>query len=125
MAQALRDVLAELDVNPVIVNEGGAIAVDALVVGGFERKIVQKLKIYQSLWGMELRDPRRPERSKAETFSMIAAAGFDGACIDPVGRRDSRVPRLRTPVRPARPRLHGERVSLCAGRHGSDHRLRG
>ena len=33
MADALRDVLAELDVNPVIVNEGGAIAVDALVVG--------------------------------------------------------------------------------------------
>jgi hypothetical protein len=33
MADALRDVLTELDVNPVIVNEGGAIAVDALVVG--------------------------------------------------------------------------------------------
>jgi len=44
---------------------------------------VQKLEIYQSLWGMELRNPRRPERSKEEAFSMIAAAGFDGACIDP------------------------------------------
>ena len=33
MVHALRDVLAELDVNPVIVNEGGATAVDALVVG--------------------------------------------------------------------------------------------
>lgn len=33
LAHTLGDVLAELDVNPVIVNEGGAIAVDALVVG--------------------------------------------------------------------------------------------
>jgi len=33
MAYALRDVLSEVDVNPVIVNEEGAIAVDALVVG--------------------------------------------------------------------------------------------
>jgi hypothetical protein len=44
---------------------------------------VQKLEIYQSLWGMELRDPKRPERSKEEAFAMIAAAGFDGACLDP------------------------------------------
>jgi len=44
---------------------------------------MQKLDIYQSLWGMELRNPRRPERSKEEAFAMIAAAGFDGACIDP------------------------------------------
>ena len=33
LAHELRDTLAEVDVNPVIVNEGGAIAVDALVVG--------------------------------------------------------------------------------------------
>ena len=33
MAYALRDVLAEVDVNPVIVSERGAVAVDALVVG--------------------------------------------------------------------------------------------
>lgn len=32
---------------------------------------------------MELRDPRRPERSQPDAFSMIAAAGFDGASIDP------------------------------------------
>jgi hypothetical protein len=38
MAHALRDVLAEVDVNPVIVNEGGAIAVDALVVGRDRRR---------------------------------------------------------------------------------------
>ena len=35
---ALGDVLAEVDVNPVIVNETGAIAVDALVVGRERRK---------------------------------------------------------------------------------------
>lgn len=33
MAAALRDLLAEVDVNPVIVHENGAIAVDALVAG--------------------------------------------------------------------------------------------
>jgi len=38
MAHALRDVLAEVDVNPVIVNEDGAIAVDALVVGRDRRE---------------------------------------------------------------------------------------
>jgi len=38
MAHALRDVLAEVDVNPVIVNEGEAIAVDALVVGRDRRE---------------------------------------------------------------------------------------
>jgi len=44
---------------------------------------VQKLNIYQSLWGMELRNPNAPERSKEEAFAMIAQAGFDGACMDP------------------------------------------
>ena len=38
MAAVLGDVLAEVDVNPVIVNETGAIAVDALVVGRDRRK---------------------------------------------------------------------------------------
>ena len=47
------------------------------------RNIVQKLEVFQSLWGMELRNPRLTERSKYEAFSMIAAAGFDGACLDP------------------------------------------
>jgi hypothetical protein len=47
---------------------------------------MQKLEIYQSLWGMELRSPYRPERSKEETFAMIAEAGFDGACLDPVAK---------------------------------------
>jgi hypothetical protein len=50
------------------------------IAGG---KNVQKLEIYQSLWAMELRDPERPERSRQDAFSMIAAAGFDGASIDP------------------------------------------
>jgi acyl-CoA synthetase (NDP forming) len=38
MAQALGDVLAEVDINPVIVNESGATAVDALVVGRDRRR---------------------------------------------------------------------------------------
>lgn len=44
---------------------------------------MQKLEIYQSLWGMELRNPHRPERRKEDTFAMIAEAGFHGACTDP------------------------------------------
>ncbi len=38
MVNALRDVLAEIDVNPVIVSEGGTIAVDSLVVGRDRRE---------------------------------------------------------------------------------------
>jgi hypothetical protein len=38
MAHALGDVLSEIDVNPVIVNESSAIAVDALVVGRDRRE---------------------------------------------------------------------------------------
>jgi hypothetical protein len=38
MAYALRDVLAEVDVNPVVVNKDGAVAVDALAVGRDRRK---------------------------------------------------------------------------------------
>lgn len=44
---------------------------------------MQKLAIYQSLWGMELRHPELPERSIDENFRMVAEAGFDGMCIDP------------------------------------------
>ena len=43
---------------------------------------MQKLEIYQSLWGMELRAPDTPERSVEENFRMAAEAGFDGMCID-------------------------------------------
>jgi hypothetical protein len=43
---------------------------------------VQKLEIYQSLWGMELRHPQTPERSIEENFRLVAEAGFDGMCID-------------------------------------------
>lgn len=32
---------------------------------------------------MELRNPSLPERSIEESFTMIADAGFDGACMDP------------------------------------------
>ena len=44
---------------------------------------MQKLKIFQSLWAMELRSPGVPERSAAENFRMAADAGYDGLCIDP------------------------------------------
>ncbi len=44
---------------------------------------MQKLEVYQSLWGMELRSPHVPERTPEESFEMIADAGFDGVCIDP------------------------------------------
>ena len=32
---------------------------------------------------MELRSPDRPERTPEESFEMVAAAGYDGMCIDP------------------------------------------
>ncbi len=41
------------------------------------------LQVYQSLWGMELRNPNVPERSRQEAFKMVADAGFDGMCLDP------------------------------------------
>ncbi|MDJ0906738.1 MAG: hypothetical protein QNI96_12010 [Woeseiaceae bacterium] len=44
---------------------------------------MQKLEVYQSLWGMELRSPHVPERTPEESFAMIAEAGFDGVCLDP------------------------------------------
>jgi hypothetical protein len=44
---------------------------------------MQKLEIYQSLWGMELRSPHVPERAPEESFAMVAEAGFDGMCMDP------------------------------------------
>lgn len=47
------------------------------------RLIVQRLEVYQSLWGMELRNPSVPERTAEAAFAMVAAAGFDGICLDP------------------------------------------
>ena len=44
---------------------------------------MQKLEIFQSLWGMEIRSPHKPERSVEENFRMVADAGFDGMCLDP------------------------------------------
>ncbi len=44
---------------------------------------MQNLKVYQSLWGMELRSPHEPERTDEECFRMVAEAAFDGMCIDP------------------------------------------
>ena len=44
---------------------------------------MQKLEIFQSLWAMELRRPGQAERPVEESFTMVAAAGFDGLCLDP------------------------------------------
>ena len=44
---------------------------------------MQKLNIYQSLWGMQLRHPSTPERTDDKSFAMVADAGFDGICLDP------------------------------------------
>lgn len=44
---------------------------------------MQKLEVFQSLWGMELRNPHRPERTREESFAMVANAGYDGMCLDP------------------------------------------
>lgn len=44
---------------------------------------MQNLKVFQSLWAMELRSPDRPERTALENFRMVAEAGYDGICIDP------------------------------------------
>ncbi len=44
---------------------------------------MQSLEVFQSLRGMELRHPQIPERPMEENFAMVAAAGYDGMCIDP------------------------------------------
>ena len=44
---------------------------------------MQKLKIFQSRWAMELRSPNCPEHTDEQCFRMVAEAGYDGMCIDP------------------------------------------
>jgi hypothetical protein len=39
---------------------------------------MQTLKVFQSLWAMELRSARQPERDLVENVRLIAQAGFDG-----------------------------------------------
>ena len=41
------------------------------------------LKVYQSLWAMELRRPDGFEHTDEERFQMIADAGYAGVCLDP------------------------------------------
>jgi hypothetical protein len=53
---------------------------------------MQKLEIFQSLWGMEIRSPHEAERSAEENFRMVADAGFDGMCVDPSAEE---IPELR------------------------------
>jgi hypothetical protein len=52
---------------------------DSLLAATEGRRIVQKLEVYQSLWGMQLRNPNTPERTDEEAFAMVAEAGFDGS----------------------------------------------
>lgn len=44
---------------------------------------MQQLKVYQSLWAMDRRIPGQPEPPVEQHFERIAAAGYDGVCIDP------------------------------------------
>ena len=44
---------------------------------------MQNLRVFQSLWAMELRHPKTRERSREESFRLIAEAGYDGVCLDP------------------------------------------
>src|ERR1051325_3842966 len=39
---------------------------------------MQTLNVFQSLWAMELRSAKEPERSLEENIRLIAEAGFDG-----------------------------------------------
>lgn len=43
---------------------------------------MQKLEVFQSLWGMEQRVPGTPEPSMEANFEKVAEAGFSGMCID-------------------------------------------
>ncbi len=44
---------------------------------------MQRLEIFQSLWAMEMRRPGVAERPMEENFTMAAAAGYHGLCVDP------------------------------------------
>lgn len=44
---------------------------------------MQTLKVYQSLWAMELRRPDGFEWTDEARFKRIAEAGYDGVCLDP------------------------------------------
>jgi hypothetical protein len=43
---------------------------------------LQQLKIYQSLWGMEQRDPDKDEPPLRYNFEKAKNAGYDGLCLD-------------------------------------------
>jgi hypothetical protein len=47
---------------------------------------MQSLKIYQSLWAMQLRGPDGYEHGDEKSFQMIADAGYDGVCVDPTAQ---------------------------------------
>ncbi len=43
---------------------------------------MQKLEVFQSLWAMELRRPDGVERPVADSFAMVADAGYAGMAVD-------------------------------------------
>ena len=44
---------------------------------------MQTLEVFQSLWGMQLRDPEEIDRPHEDSFSCVAQAGYAGMCLDP------------------------------------------
>ena len=44
---------------------------------------MQKLEVYQSLWGMQTSNPNHSERPHEEVFQQAADAKFAGMCLDP------------------------------------------
>lgn len=44
---------------------------------------MQQLRVYQSLWAMEQRQPGVAEEPPEAWLDRIAQAGFDGVCVDP------------------------------------------
>jgi hypothetical protein len=45
--------------------------------------MMQKLAVYQSLWGMQLCNPDEQSRPHEEVFQQAADANFSGMCLDP------------------------------------------
>lgn len=44
---------------------------------------MQTLDVFQSLWAMEQRHPRKPEPAAEENLARIGEAGYKGVCLDP------------------------------------------
>ena len=58
---------------------------------------MNSILFFQSLWAMELRSDRRPERTLEENISLIAGAGYNGVSAD--WRNRDKVRRLHSLLR--------------------------